>query len=81
MATVQQLNRELADKIAAEAKWNPLAYPGKFVGTANGQVVIVTDDLDEVDRRLDEVEPDASKTFIAEPGLDTNKVHEIWRFR
>jgi hypothetical protein len=81
MSTVQQLNRELADKVAVEARRNPQAYPGKFVGIANGQVVVISDDLEELERRLDEAEPDASRTFIVEPGLDINKVHEIWRFQ
>ena len=79
MPTIQEINRELADKIVAEAQQNPQTYPRKYVGIANGQVIVLADDLDELDRRLDEVEPDSTKTFIVEPALDVNKVHEIWR--
>lgn len=81
MPTIEQLNRELADKVLAEARQNPRAYPGKYVGIANGQVVVVTDDLDELDRRLDQVEPDSVKTCVIEPGLDLGKTHEIWEAR
>ena len=39
--TVQSLNSELADKINAEARSNPqLPYANKFVGIANGQVIV-----------------------------------------
>ncbi len=77
-ATIQQLNRALGDKVLAEAQQNPHAYPGKFVGIANGQVVVVTDDLNELVRRLGEVEPDPAKTFGVEIGRDYGKVYEIW---
>ena len=76
--TIQQLNRELGDKVLDEAQKNPQVYPGKFVGIANGQVVVVTDDLNELVRRLDEVEPDPAKTFGVEIGRDYSKVYEIW---
>jgi hypothetical protein len=78
MKTIEEINRELADKILVEVKQNPQAYPGKYIGIVNGQVVIVTDDLDELDRRLDEAEADATKTYIVDLTLDVNQVHEIW---
>ena len=76
--TIQQLNRDLGDKVLAEAQQNPQAYPGKYVGIANGQVVVVTDDLSELVRRLKEVEPDPANTFGVEIGRDYDKVYEIW---
>ena len=76
--TIQQLNRELGDKVLADAQQNPQAYPGKYVGIANGQVVIVTDDLSELVRRVQEAEPDPGKTFGVEIGRDYNRVYEIW---
>ena len=76
--TIQQLNRDLGDKVLAEAQQNPQAYPGRYVGIANGQVVVVTDDLSELVRRLKEVEPDPAKTFGVEIGRDYKKVYEIW---
>jgi hypothetical protein len=81
MPTIKELNQQLAEKIVAEWRRNPSAYPGKYVGLADGRVVIVTDSLDELDAKLDEAESDASKTFIVEPGLDIEKVEVIWRSR
>ena len=78
LTTIQQLNRELGDKVLADAQQNPRAYPGKFVGIANGKVVVVTNDLNELVRRLDEVEPDPVNTFGVEIGRDYSKVYEIW---
>ena len=76
---IQQLNRDLADKLIEDAKQNPQSvYMGKFVGIANGQIVVVADDLDELCRGLDLVEPDPSKTFWIEVGQDYDKVYEIW---
>ena len=77
--TVQELNRELADKLAKEGLNNPQSpYFGKFLGIANGQVVVVADDWDEVFRRLRQVESDPSKTFGVEVGRDYDEVVEIW---
>jgi hypothetical protein len=67
--TVQELNRELAEKLIVEGTNNPKSpYYGKFVGFANGQLVVVADDWDELARRLRKTEPDPSKTFAAEIG-------------
>ena len=78
-ASVENQNRELARQINEEARSNPASlYAGKFVGIANGQVVAVNDDMDEVVRRLRAVEPDPRKTFCIEAGLDYNQVQDIW---
>ncbi len=78
-ATIQELNRELAKRINAEARSNPQSpYANKFVGIANGQVVVVTDNLDEYVRQLNLVEPDPSKTFGVEASRDYDEVDEIW---
>jgi hypothetical protein len=78
--TVQKLNRELADQINAEARNNPQSpYANKFVGIANGQVVVVADDLDTMARRLRQIEPDPSKTFGVEASRDYDEVVEIWK--
>jgi hypothetical protein len=77
---VKELNRQLAKRINEEARNNPQSpYANKFVGIANGQVVVVADDLDEMVRRLRQVEPDPSKTFGVEANEDPDEVHEIWR--
>jgi hypothetical protein len=76
------LNRQLAQKLLDEAKNNPLSpYTGKFVGIANGQVVAVADDWDDLARRLDHAEPDPKKTFGIEMGRDYSQVHMIWEVR
>jgi hypothetical protein len=77
--TVQELNREVARRINAEARSNPQSpYANKFVGIANGQVVVVTDDLDDLARRIRQAEPDPTKTFCVEASRDYDEVHEIW---
>lgn len=76
--TIQQINRELAQKLADEGRNNPqAAYAGKFVGIANGQVVVVADNWDEVGRRLRQLEPDPTKCFGVEVGRDYEAVQEI----
>jgi hypothetical protein len=80
--TVQELNREKARRLIAEGRNNPQStYAGKFVGIANGQVVAVADNWDELARRLRLVEPDPSKTFGVEVGRDYDAVQEIWGLR
>ena len=78
---IQERNRELARVINEEARSNPSsAYAGKFVGIANGQVVTVTDDLDELVRSLRQAEPDPKKTLCLEAGIDYSEVQDIWCF-
>jgi hypothetical protein len=78
LSEVERLNRELADKINQEARNNPTSpYAGKFVGIANGQVVVVTDDVDDLARRVLAVEPDARRTFWVEASRDYDEVIEI----
>jgi hypothetical protein len=76
---VRQRNRELAQKLIDDARRNPQGpYAGKFVGIANGQVVAVANDWDELARRLHQLEPDPDKTFAVEVGRDYQAVEEIW---
>ena len=57
--TVQELNRELAARINAEARSNPQSpYANKFVGIANGQGVVVGTDLDDLVQQLRQMEAD-----------------------
>ena len=76
---VQDVNRELARRINQAARSNPQSpYANKFVGIANGKVVVITDDLDDLARRLRQAEPDPTKTFCIEASRDYDEVHEIW---
>src|SRR6185295_4833100 len=61
---IQQLNRNLAEQINADALRDPHSpFAGKKVGIANGQVVVAADTWDEVGRRLRQAEPDATKRY------------------
>jgi hypothetical protein len=77
--TVQDVNRALARRIIDEARADPQSrYTGKFVGIANGRVVVVADDADELARRLLQVESDVSKTFCLEVGVEYDAPQGIW---
>ena len=78
-STVQDLNRELARKINEEALVNAQSpYANKFVGIANGQVVVVADNPDELSHRLRQIEPDPQKCFGIEASRDYSIVEEVW---
>ncbi len=79
---VKNLNSELARQINEEAKKNPKSpYANKFVGIANGKVVVVANDLDEMIERLRQIEPDPTKTYCVEASRDYSVVEEIWELR
>jgi len=79
IASVPASNRELAERINAEAKRDPHSpYAGKFVGIANGQVVAVADSWREVSRRLRQVESDPGKCCCIEASADYDAIHEVW---
>ncbi|MGH7139146.1 MAG: hypothetical protein ACREHD_25650 [Pirellulales bacterium] len=76
---VRRHNEELAQQINRDARANPQSpYAGKFVGLANGQLIVVADSLEEVVQRLEEVEADPQRTFCIEAGLDYDAVQHIW---
>jgi len=77
---VQKANRELAEWINEKARTDSTSpYAGKFVGIANGQVVVVTDDLESLYYRLEEIEPDNRRVFWIEASRDPTKIEYIWR--
>ena len=76
---IQQVNQALAQSINQEARTNPQSpYAGKFVGIANGKVVVVADTLDEMSEVLDRVEPNPRNTFGVEAGVDYDEPQYIW---
>jgi hypothetical protein len=76
---VQKMNRELAQRINDEARNDPHSpYAGKFVGIANGQVVVVSDDPESLYYRLKELEPDHRRVFWLEASRDPSQVEHIW---
>jgi hypothetical protein len=77
---VQKQNQELAERINEEARNDPNSpYAGKWVGIANGQVVVVTDDPTALYYRLKEIEPDHRRVFGLEASRDYTAVEYIWR--
>ena len=77
--TVRQLNKALAWKINEEARRDPQSpYANKYVSIANGKVVVVADSLDEMARRLRQIEPDAARTLGMEASRDYSEVEYIW---
>jgi hypothetical protein len=79
ITSMQQRNRDLAEQLNEDALRNPhSADVGKFVGIANGKVVVVADNWRAVARALRIAESDASKTFCIQLGRDYSEVHEIW---
>ena len=78
-STIQDDNRELARRINEETRKDPRSpYANKFVGIANGKVVVVADDWNDMATRLRQAEPDPSKCFAVEASRDYEEVHEIW---
>ncbi len=60
-------NRELERRINDELLRDPNhPYAGKWIGIANGKVVFVGDSWEEVEKRLDAIEPDSFRTSIME---------------
>ncbi len=76
---VQKLNRALAGRINEEARRDSTSpYAGKYVGIVNGQVVVVTDDLEVLDARLKEIEPDPRRAFWVDAGHDPDRIEYVW---
>jgi hypothetical protein len=78
--SVQDVNCELARKINEDARGNSKSpYAGKFVGIADGKVVAVSNDFDEMTRQLRIAEPDPQKTVWIEASVDYDEVQQVWR--
>lgn len=75
----RQANEELARRINQEARANSQSpYAGKFVAIAKGQVVFVTDNLDELGRRLEQLAFGPGEVLCVEASYDYDKVQYIW---
>jgi hypothetical protein len=63
-----RLNKQVAERILREVRADPSSpYAGKVVGIANGQVVLVGDELTATLRRLREIEPNVLRGCCFEP--------------
>lgn len=77
--SIQYLNLELARMINDEVRSNPASpCAGKIVGLSYGQVVAVAGTWDEIGERLDQIEPDATKTYCFEAGVHYSEPQDIW---
>jgi hypothetical protein len=75
---IMAINERLAQKIRREAKENPNSpYANRFVGLANGRVVVIADSLGEMARQLRKIEPDASKRFGVDVAADYSRIEEV----
>jgi len=82
LESIMKRNAELARQINEEARANPNSpYAGKFVGIANGRVVTVGTNRDEVGRALEQIEPEPLGSFVVEASRDYDEVIEIWSCR
>ena len=74
--TAFRLSQELAQRINRETLADPSSspYAGKFVGIANGQVVVVADDLGTMAQRLREIEPNNRRCSWVEASRDYSVV-------
>ncbi len=78
LSGIALVNSQLADKINNEALRDPSSlYAGKIVGIANGIAVVVADNLDEAMDRLLAIEPDPTKCYCFEAGVDYDEVQDV----
>ena len=76
--TMKSLNERLARKVRREGLNDPRSpYANRFVGIANGKVVVVADSLDEMATQLRKIEPDASKCRAIDVAADYDRTYEV----
>lgn len=75
--SIRAINERLARKIRREGKDPKSPYANRFVGLANGKVVVIADSLTDVSRQLRKIEPDYSRRFIVDVAADYDRVYEI----
>ena len=76
--SIRTINERLARKIRREGKNDPKSpYANRFVGIANGKIVIVADSLHEMMTQLRKIEPDASKCHSVDVAADYDRTYEV----
>ena len=76
--SIRSVNERLARKIRREGKADPKSpYANRFVGIANGEVVVIADSLREMSHRLRKIEPDPMKRYGVDVAADYDRVEEI----
>jgi hypothetical protein len=77
--SIRAINERLAQEINREARTDPNSpCAHKFVGIANGKVVVVADTWREVDLVLEQVEPDPTRCYAVDASADYDRVEVIW---
>jgi hypothetical protein len=75
---MRRLNEEVYRRINTETRADPSSpFANKYVGLVNGEVVVVSDDLGTVDRRLRELDPGNNGSFVFEASRDPNEVYRV----
>ena len=75
VSEIRELNAALVEKINHEALADPHPqYAGKWVGVANGKVVVVGNTLNDVAQELKRIEPDRARARIIEASRDYSVV-------
>jgi hypothetical protein len=78
IAVIREANMALTRRINEEGRADPSSpYSGKFVGIANGEVVVVDVDDQLVSRRLWEIEPDSRRVWFVEASRDYSVVEYV----
>lgn len=76
--SIRAINERLARKVRREGQADPKSpYANRFVGIANGKVVVIADSLTDVSRRLRNIEPDGSRCFVVDVAADYDRVYEV----
>lgn len=76
--SIRSINERLARRIRREGKDDPRSpYANRFVGIANGKVVVVADSHSEMMKQLRTIEPDASKCYGVDVAADYEKTYDV----
>ena len=76
--SIRLMNERLARQIRRDGKANPKSpYANRFVGIANGEVVVIADSMREMVKRLRKIEPDPTKRYGVDVAADYDRVVEI----
>jgi hypothetical protein len=77
--SIRAINERLARKIRREGQADPMSpYANRFVGLANGKVVVIADSLTEMHRQLLKTGPDPLKRYGVDVAADYSRVEEVW---
>ena len=76
--SIRAINERLARKVRREGQADPKSpYANRFVGLANGKVVVIADTLSDASRQLRQIELDSSRRFIVDVAADYDRVYEV----